>query len=101
MGYESVKAFAEKGAEVILASRWVEKGEAVPAAYMPEISVPRAEEPVVRLHHNTKDMDWTATDLYTGMVFDAKPLNESIMQSLLYAHFLREFQITIDDDETT
>jgi NAD(P)-dependent dehydrogenase (short-subunit alcohol dehydrogenase family) len=28
LGYESVKAFAEKGAEVILTSRLVEKGEA-------------------------------------------------------------------------
>ena len=31
LGYESVKAFAEKGAEVILASRSVEKGEAAKA----------------------------------------------------------------------
>ncbi|MCF8403910.1 MAG: SDR family NAD(P)-dependent oxidoreductase [Bacteroidales bacterium] len=31
LGYESVKAFAEKGAEVILASRDVEKGEAAKA----------------------------------------------------------------------
>lgn len=32
LGYESVKAFAEKGAEVILASRTVEKGEAAKKA---------------------------------------------------------------------
>jgi NAD(P)-dependent dehydrogenase (short-subunit alcohol dehydrogenase family) len=32
LGYESVKAFAEKGAEVILASRSVEKGEAAKKA---------------------------------------------------------------------
>ena len=32
LGYESVKAFAEKGAEVILASRLVEKGEAAKKA---------------------------------------------------------------------
>ncbi|MBT7890248.1 MAG: SDR family NAD(P)-dependent oxidoreductase, partial [Deltaproteobacteria bacterium] len=31
LGYESVKAFAEKGAEVILASRSVEKGETAKA----------------------------------------------------------------------
>ena len=32
LGYESVKAFAEKGAEVILASRSVENGEAAKKA---------------------------------------------------------------------
>ena len=34
LGYESVKAFAEKGAEVILASRSVEKGEAAKKAML-------------------------------------------------------------------
>ena len=37
LGYESVKAFTEKGAEVILASRSVEKGEAACMEILKEI----------------------------------------------------------------
>jgi hypothetical protein len=81
--------------------QWEEGDVATLAAFLPPFEVPGDKERVLRLHHKGKDGGWLATDLYTGIVFDANQVEEAML-SVLYARFPPEFQILMDEiDENT